>query len=312
MNTLWQSEELTELEVPAIPPRCQYGDLWALGEHRLLCGDSTTTQDVARLFDCEQFSLCFTSPPYSNQRTYKIGEFDWHSMMCGAFDQMIVNGKPDCHILVNLGLKHENRQVDMYWSDWLAHCAQIDWQLFGWYVWDKGEGLQGEWGGKLAPAHEFIFHFNQERNCPNKWIRTKEASQHKRTNKKAFRDPNGIVHKATSLEKIGQLFKVPDSVIRVNREKVRDIHTANHPAVFPVALPEFILKTWSQPGDIVYEPFSGSGTSIIAAERLHMRCYACDIEPTYIDLALERWHRLTGKQPVLISRTQPDTVSVAS
>lgn len=302
-NTLWQDEELTELEVPAIPPRCQYGDLWAMGEHRLLCGDSTNAQDVARLFDGERFSLCFTSPPYSNQRTYKIGEFDWHSMMCGAFDQMIANGKPDCHILVNLGLKHENRQVDMYWFQWLMYCSAQGWPLFGWYVWDQGSGLPGEWGGRLAPCHEFIFHFNQKLHYPNKWIKTTG----RRGGEKGCLRRDNVVETPNSPDKFGQEFKIPDSVIRVNRENTRDIHTTYHPAVFPVALPEFIYKSYSQPGDIIFEPFCGSGTSLLAAERLHRRCYAIDISQEYCSLALERWHRLTGKQPVLISRIQPDT-----
>lgn len=292
------------MEVPAIPPRCQYGDVWQLGEHRLLCGDSTKAQEVASLFGSEQFALCFTSPPYSNQRSYKIGAFDWHSMMCGAFDQIIAHGKPDCHILVNLGLKHENRQVDMYWFQWLMYCSARDWPLFGWYVWDQGSGLPGEWGGRLAPSHEFVFHFNRQLHYPNKWFKTKEASQRPRSKYTALRDPNGVVPLSDSPQKYGQLYKVPDSVIRITREQSRDIHTSSHPAVFPVALPEFILKTWSQPADLVYEPFSGSGTSIIAAERLHRRCYAIDIEPTYNDLCIERWQRLTGKHAQLIARTE--------
>lgn len=298
MNTLWQEEELAELEVPAIPPRVAYGDLWALGEHRLLCGDSTNTQDVARLFDGEQFALCFTSPPYSNQRTYKIGEFDWHSMMCGAFERMIENGKPDCHILVNLGLKHENRQVDMYWLQWLMHCSVRDWPLFGWYVWDKLGGMPGDQAGRLSPTHEFLFHFNQQNKTANKWIPTQG-----RIGCRGFRQKDGTIKGPTAPDKRGQAHKIPDSVIRMPSEKLRGIHDA-HPAVFPVALPEFIFKTWSQPYDLVYEPFSGSGTSIIATERLHRRCYAIDIEPTYCDLAIERWQRLTGKQAVLIQRTE--------
>lgn len=310
MDTLWQSEELAELEVPAIPPRCQYGDLWALGDnHKLLCGDSTNALDVMRLFEDEQFALCFTSPPYSNQRTYKIGAFDWHSMMCGAFDQMIYHGKPDCHILVNLGLKHENRQVDMYWSNWLMHCSHMEWPLFGWYVWDKSSGMPHDNNGRLASTHEFIFHFTKE-GLANKWVKTLGDSTPRKNGR--FRVTNGMLKKENSPDKFGQPYKVPDSVIRIPRANTTHALETIHPAVFPVELPEFIYRTWSQPGDIVYEPFSGSGTSIIAAERLKRRCYAVDCEPTYNDLAIERWQRLTGKQAVLISRIQPDTVTLSA
>lgn len=302
MNTLWQEDQLAELEVPAIPPRVAYGDIWQLGEHRLLCGDSTSAQEVASLFGSEQFTLCFTSPPYSNQRTYKIGAFDWQSMMCGAFDQMIANGKPDCHILVNLGLKHENRQVDMYWFQWLMHCSARALPLFGWYTWDKGSGMPHDNNGRLSSTHEFIFHFSNQGKPANKWVKTLGDSTPRKHGR--FRETSGVLKKENSSDKFGQPYKIPDSVIRISRANTTNSLEANHPAVFPVALPEFIYRTWSQPEDVVYEPFSGSGTSIISAERLHRRCYAIDIEPTYCDLAIERWQRLTGKQAVLIARTE--------
>lgn len=294
-HTLWQEE----------PIQVQRGDVWQLGTHRLMCGDSTKTDDVVRLFAGDTFALCFTSPPYSNQRTYKIGSFNWHDLMCGTFEQIVQHGTPDCHVLINLGLSHKNRQVDMYWLQWLMQCASIGWSVFGWYVWDQGSGLQGEWGGRLAPSHEFVFHFNKKLKYPNKWIETKAESRKPSVRKTALRRDNKV-ELVYSHDKYGQAYKIPDSVIRINREYRRGIHTANHPAVFPVALPEFIYKTWSQPHDIVYEPFCGSGTSIIAGENLQRRVYAIDIEPTYCDLAIQRWQSLTGQRAHRISIQQED------
>lgn len=284
-TTTQQSNMWTE------PVQVQRGEVWAMGKHRLLCGDSTNPEDVARLFDGEQFALCFTSPPYSDQRDYKLGSFNWHGMMCGSFDQMIMQGKPDCHILINLGLSHKNRQVDMYWLQWLLYCASVQWPVFGWYVWDKGPAIPGDHNGRLGNTHEFVFHFNQSTQSANKWIPTQRIDS-----SRGFRQKDGTLKLPTSPDKYGQPFKVPDSVLRINRECARGIHTANHPAVFPIALPEFIMKTWSQPDDVVYEPFAGSGTSIIAAENLQRRCYAMEIEPTYCQLAIQRWQEHTGQQ----------------
>lgn len=264
-----------------------------------MCGDCSKPDEVRKLFGDEQFTLCFTSPPYSDQRGYKLGSFDWHATMCCAFDQLIVHGQPDCHILINLGLSHKNRQVDMYWLEWLMYCASIDWPLFGWYVWDQGSGLPGEWGGRLAPSHEFLFHFNKKLRYPNKWIETKEESRGTRVHRTALRRDNEV-KLVDSPDKFGQLFKIPDSVIRLNRECARGLHTQNHPAVFPIALPEYIMQTWSQPQDIVYEPFCGSGTSIIAAENLHRQCYAMEIEPSYCELAIYRWQEKTAQQAQLL------------
>jgi DNA modification methylase len=68
-----------------------------------------------------------------------------------------------------------------------------------------------------------------------------------------------------------------------------------HTAPFPVGLPVFFLKAFSDPGDTVFEPFAGSGTTLIAAEQLGRRCYAMEISPAYCDVVLARWEKFTGK-----------------
>lgn len=293
-----------QLTLTSAPHNVQRGDVWQLAKHRLMCGNSTSLEDVARLFDGQKFDLCFTSPPYSNQRAYTIGSFDWHSLMVGTFDQIIAHGKPDCHILVNLGLSHKKRRVDLYWLDWLMHCASIGWPLFGWYVWDKLEGLPGNFNGRLAPAHEFLFHFNRENNKPNKWIPTKYTEQSKqREYKTALRTTHGtldLVENTHSPDKFGQEYKIPDSVLRLHPQKARDEFTTKHPATFPVVLPEFIYRTWSHPDDCIYEPFCGSGTSLIAGTNLNRRVYAMEISEEYCQLAIERWQTLTCQQAVKV------------
>lgn len=293
--------DVQEEKAPSIISRVQSGDIWQLGQHRLLCGDATESEDAQRLMQGDRFALCFTSPPYSDQRSYKLGSFNWHSMMCGAFDQMIAHGLEDCHILVNLGLSHKNRQVDMYWFEWLLHCANHGWPVFGWYVWDKGSGMPHANDGRLMSAHEFIFHFNKVSRSAHKWVETHKDGA---WGKQGYRQKDGTLKLPTSPDKYGQPYKVPDSVIRINRAITSNKIEANHPAVFPVALPEFIMQTWSQPRDIVYEPFCGSGTSIIAGENLKRRVYAFEISPEYCDVILTRWEQHTGKEAVLLERLE--------
>jgi DNA modification methylase len=86
-------------------------------------------------------------------------------------------------------------------------------------------------------------------------------------------------------------------VIRITRHKARGIET-EHPAVFPVALPEFVMHAYSNERDVIYEPFAGSGTSIIAAERCGRRTRAIELAPEYVDVALRRWRKLFPDQPV--------------
>jgi DNA modification methylase len=68
--------------------------------------------------------------------------------------------------------------------------------------------------------------------------------------------------------------------------------------MFPVELPEEIYKSFAKSGEVVYEPFSGSGTSIIACEKQGLRCMAMELSPKYVDVAIRRWHEYTGKIPV--------------
>lgn len=276
------------------PITVQRGDIWQLGQHRLMCGDSTSEIDVRRLFDGKTFRLCFTSPPYSDQREYKVGAFNWHSLMCGSFEQIVKHGNPDCHILINLGLSHKNRQVDMYWLGWLMQCSEMGWPVFGWYVWDKGSVTFRENDGRLFTSHEFIFHFNQSRNEANKWVETSGRKQYVY----GYRRPNGKHEKIFSPDKVGQPFRVPASIISIHKVNENRQIYSKHPAVFPVALPEFMMHTWSQPHDIVYEPFCGSGTSIIAGENLNRRVYAMEIEPSYCELAIQRWQEKTCQQAI--------------
>ena len=124
-------------EAPATPVS-QPGDIWQLGAHRLICGDSTDPAVVATLMASDQASLCFTSPPYGQQRDYTQGIADWDALMRGVFANLPMAG--DGQVLVNLGLIHRDNEVIPYWDGWLAWMRQQGWRRFGWYVWDQGRG----------------------------------------------------------------------------------------------------------------------------------------------------------------------------
>ena len=77
----------------------------------------------------------------------------------------------------------------------------------------------------------------------------------------------------------------------------------SHPAVFPVALVEAVLTAFSDPGDLTYEPFCGSGTQIVAAERAGRRCLAMELDPVYCDVAMRRWEMATGNVAIRTDTT---------
>jgi DNA modification methylase len=286
---------------PEALPVTRVGDLWVLGRHRLLCGDSTDPEQTARLAGGMLADLCFTSPPYGNQRAYTTGGIsDWDRLMQGVFAAMPV--KHEAQVLVNLGLIHREGEWQPYWDGWIEWMRAQGWRRFGWYVWDQGPGLPGDWNGRLAPSHEFVFHFNRvaeqaRKTKESKWAGTANHGT-------GLRKPDGEVGGYTAAGKPVQAHKIPDSVIRVMRHKARGIETA-HPAVFPVDLVTEMLTAFSDPDDVVFEPFSGSGTQIISAEKNGRTCLAMELAPVYVDVAVRRWQQFTGRQAVLESTGAP-------
>ena len=292
--------EVVEDEVPEPPvdPITKPGDLWILGDHRLLCGDSTKAEDVARLMAGAKADLCFTSPPYGQQRDYtKEGKEkcqDWDGLMRGVFANLPMAEAGQ--VLVNLGMIHRDGEWLPYWEGWIAWMREQGWRRFGWYVWDQGNGLPGDWSGRLAPSHEFIWHFNRQAVKPQHCVPKQADSIRDRTGDAAMRMGAEKTQRATSGKASLNTHKIPDSVLRVQRQCGK-IETGDyHPAVFPVAFPRAVLEAW--PGT-AYEPFCGSGTTLIAAEQLGRKCFGMEISPQYCDVIVKRWENLTGQKAVL-------------
>jgi len=295
-------------DVPDAPvvPVSRVGDVWAIGSHRLICGDSTDRTVVAALMQGDAAQLCFTSPPYGNQRDYTSGGIgDWDALMRGVFGHLPM--ADDGQVLVNLGLIHRDNEVIPYWDAWLGWMRQSGWRRFAWYVWDQGPGMPGDWQGRLAPSFEFVFHFNRSTRKPNKIVPCKYAGQesHLRADgsSTAMRSKDGEVSGWTHKGQPTQDNRIPDSVIRVMRHKGKIGQDIDHPAVFPVALPEFAIEAYTDAGDIVFEPFGGSGTTMLATQLTGRICRSVEIAPEYVDVAIKRFQQNHPGVPVTLITT---------
>ena len=307
-------------DVPDAPvnPVSRTGDVWLLGTHRLVCGDAGDSAVVATLMQGERAVLCFTSPPYGNQRDYTDSIIDWDALMRSVFAQvpLAANGQ----VLVNLGLIHRELEVVPYWDGWLSWMRQQGWRRFGWYVWDQGPGLPGDWNGRLAPAFEFVFHFNRkdsEVRRPNKNVPCIYAGKdtHRRgdgTSAGGMRNKDGSKTSWNHLGTLTQDTKIADAVIRIMRHKGKIGQDIDHPAVFPVALPQFVLEAYSDTGDIVFEPFCGSGTTMLAAQRSGRQCRLVEIAPQYVDVAVKRFQQNFPDVPVTLGSTGQSFEAVAT
>jgi DNA modification methylase len=244
------------------------GDLWCLGEHRLLCGDSTNLKDVLRVMGGEKAALVATDPPYlvdyTGERPNDSGK-DWTATYReidiqdadGFFRAVFVN------VLEVLGPKGA-----IYC--WHAHkrCGDIQriWRDLG--ILDHQQII---WVKPTSVFGRVYWHFRHE-PCVMGW-RQGDKPEH-----------DGVHDH--------------DSVWEVDWDgKARSDGT--HPCVKPVELFVRPMKKHTSVGDLVFEPFSGSGSQLIAAERTGRRCRAIEITPVYVDVAIRRWQKATGQEATL-------------
>lgn len=269
----------------------QRGDVWALGRHRLMCGDSARQENVASLFAKRKADIVVTSPPYANCRDYTAKIECWDTLMRQSF--ACVPCTPDTQLLVNLGVMHRKNEWVPYWWEWLQGMREDGWRHYSLYVWDKLLAVPGCFGGRLKPAHEFVFHLNKATVPARSWQQTKHHG-HQQKLMRDVRDRDSYSRPQARKAPVSAT-KVPDSVIR--QFPVRLGETTGHPAQFPVALPVFILKTWGGTAKRVYDPFSGSAATLVAAEQGGEIGYGMEIAPEYCEMALRRWAKAYPDQP---------------
>lgn len=297
--------EIEEDEVPEPPvdPITKPGNLWILGEHRLLCGDSTKAEDVGRLMAGGRINVAFTSPPYASQRKYdessgfkpiKPDDFvKW-------FEPIAANVKShlaaDGSWFVNIKEHCEDGQRSLYVKDLaIAHVRQWAWMLVDEFVW-KRKGVPGGWENRFKNEWEPVFHFAKQTGIKFRKTAVGKQSQHAFTvsdRSKAGRE-SVFDCNADNGKEFHEGLALPGNVVEVNGQTIKE-----HNAAFPVGLPVFFIKAFTDKSDAVYEPFCGSGSTLIAAEQLNRKCYGMEISPQYCDVIVKRWENLTGKKAVL-------------
>ncbi len=269
-----------------VETRCKTGDLWVLGEHRLLCGDSTNEKDVKRLMGAEKAELCFTSPPYADQREYNGGK----ELSTEHLATFIRASRDNVKLFaVNLGISRKDGEVNCYWDDYIKVSRNFGLKLLSWNVWDKGEcGSIGNQTAMFGIVHEWVFIFGYDSKKINRTVPNKSFGEI--ANHTGNRQVDGSIKKSKDLI-VGQ-FRNMDTIHRQTPQKARD--EIDHPARFPVAFPEAYIEACTDAGERVYDAFLGSGSTLIACEKTERRCFGMEIDPHYCDVILKRWEDFTG------------------
>lgn len=270
------------------------GDMFALGNHLLLCGDCTMPDSANRLMEDSKGKILFTSPPYCDQREYDNAEVSIEKIT-GFITAFRKYTDYQC---VNLGIVRRCGEILNYWDAYIDKAKDAGYKLLAWNVWDKMKcGGVGMLSAFIPIRHEFIFVFGTEMYELNRTIEKKKENI-RNDIRNTTRKKDGTM-KRTQVTGTFHRYKKMESVVNLLSEngKIRGAH----PATMPVRLPGAYINAMTQPGDIVIDPFCGSGTTIIAAEQCGRACRAMEISPKYCRVIIDRWEQFTGRKAERIS-----------
>ena len=266
------SDIVPEKEAEAVS---RLGDLWLLGDHKLVCADACDKASYAELMDGDAARLVFTDPPYNVPIDGHVGglgavkhrEFKMASgeMSPAEFEQFLKT------VFANMAEVSVNGAVHFICMDW-RHLAEVMGAAQGIYsglknlcVWNKNNGGMGSF---YRSKHELVFVYKVGTD-PH--VNTVELGTHGRYRTNVW-DYAGV------------------NTWRAGR----DADLEMHPTVKPTALVIDAIKDCSRRGDIVLDAFSGSGTTIIAAHKCRRRARVIELDPLYVDVAIRRWQNFTG------------------
>jgi DNA modification methylase len=357
--------EVTEDEVPEPPaePITKAGDLWILGEHRVLCGDSTKAEDVGRLMAGEKAQLIHADPPYGmgkekdgvqNDNLYadKLDAFQmawwrafrphvednasayiwgnaeglWRLWFVGGLrdserltfrSQVIWNKPPSASawgspigsesmrsyphgyevcLFFMLGEQGFNTNADNYWEGW---------EPIRKYLNDEMEKCGGVKNWKAALGNQMGGHYFTK----SQWCFPTEEAYKKL---QAFGKGNAFKREHDELKRehdeLKREFYATRAFFDNTHDNMTDVWEFNrvtgeerhgHATPKPIEMMARAIKSSTQDGGLLVEPFLGSGTTLIAAEQLNRKCYGLEISPAYCDVIVQRWETLTGKKAVL-------------
>jgi DNA modification methylase len=258
-----------EDEVPDhVEPKTKLGDVYKLGEHRLMCGDSTSIDSVEKLMNGQKADITFTSPPYNvPKQGFQAAKYNsgFESQTDEEYNQFLYDFTSIClekstYVFVNNQLLANNRfSLIEYQYKFKEFLKDI-------LIWNKKICPPNICKGAFNTKFEYVFIFskdNRTRGFPCKW-----QGQY----------PNVIETESNSGNEFANV----------------------HKAGFPLAFPLWIIEKMDFAKSVL-DPFGGTGTTLIACEKTNRKCFMMELDPHYCDVIVARWEKYTGKQAELIN-----------
>lgn len=264
LETLDEPSEIADDDFDDAPPeepKAKRGDLYQLGEHRLLCGDATDQDDVERLLGGDKADLYLTDPPYNVAYVGKTKDaltIQNDKMADGDFRQFLVDAFSAADAGMKQGAAFYIWHADSEGFNFRGACNDIGWKVRQCLIWNKNTMVLGrqDYQWKHEP-------------CLYGW---NDGTHHWYSDRKQ-----------TTVIDMDKPVKSPE-----------------HPTMKPVPLFAYQIQCSTKPGDIVYDSFGGSGTTLIACEQLQRKAMIMELDPRYVDVIIKRWETLTGQQAILI------------
>lgn len=265
-----KEDDFTDEDAANAPTRCKPGDVWQLGDHILMCGDSTNKADVFTLVGGEGIvDLFLTDPPYNV--SYEGGTSDKltiknDSMEDSAFRAFLTDAFIAADMAMKKGASFYIWHADSEGLNFRMAVRNAEWDLKQTIIWNKNSLVLGrqDYQWKHEPCL-----YGWKSGASHAWY-----SDRKQT-----------------------------TVVDFDRPSVN----AEHPTMKPVGLFSYLIENSSKEGDIVLDLFGGSGTCIIACEQLGRKCYMMELDPHYCDVILARWEKLTEREASLVKNVNEPT-----
>lgn len=262
-----EETEIVEDEAPEVDedaePIAKPGDIWQLGRHRLMCGDSTSIEDVEKLMGGQLADMLLTDPPYNVAYEGKTKDrltIQNDSMDNDSFRQFLRDAFSSADAVMKQGAVFYIWHADSEGYNFRGACFDIGWKVRQCLIWNKNSMVMGrqDYQWKHEPCL-----YGWKDGASHLW-----ASDRKQT-----------------------------TVIDYQRPTKADIH----PTMKPVGLFDYQIKNNTKGGDIVLDLFNGSGTTIMACEQNGRVARCMELDPRYVDACIKRWEKFTGEKAMLIT-----------
>jgi site-specific DNA-methyltransferase (adenine-specific) len=287
-----------EEKLPEIP-KAKYGDIYQLGNHRIMCGDSTSQEDIDKLLDGAVMDLCVTDPPY-NVNYGSINESGYGKERDNGNKILNDNMDDESFYLFLKAFYTQMMRVLKPGGAYYIFHADTEGYNFRKALMDAGGQVKQNliWVKNALVLGRQDYQWKHE-PCLYGW---KEGAGHyfinDRTQTTVFEDKADLdkLSKEELKDMIKEIIedKTPTTIIHEDKPLKNDVH----PTMKPIKLISRLVKNSSKPGENVIDFFGGSGSTLIACEHLGRNCYSIELDPKYVDVIIDRWETLTGKTAI--------------